>query len=141
MSAVNTIEGGCLCGNIRFSTTKDPSYQLLCYCTDCQVISGAASFAAYGVPIESIALLKGEPKTFELAADSGRINARRFCPNCGSRIWAQIDELGLASINAFALDDRTHFKPASNHCPESAPGWCEVDGNLEYFGRIPRESS
>ena len=50
----DSIEGGCLCGNIRFQTTKEPSYQLLCYCTDCQTISGAANFAAYGVTIESI---------------------------------------------------------------------------------------
>ncbi|MED5410828.1 MAG: GFA family protein [Pseudomonadota bacterium] len=134
-----TIEGGCLCGNIRFRTTSEPSYQLLCYCTDCQAISGAACFAAYGVPIESIILTKGEPKVFDIAADSGRVNSRRFCPDCGSRIWAQIDELGLASVNAFALDHKDHFKPSSNHCPESAPVWSQVDGSLEYFPRIPRE--
>ena len=137
----DTIEGGCLCGNIRFQTTKEPSCQLLCYCTDCQTISGAANFAAYGVPIGSIVVTKGEPKTFDITADSGRTNSRRFCPNCGSRIWAQIEELGLASVNAFALDDRSHFRPASNHCPESAPNWCEIDETLEFFPRIPRENT
>ena len=135
----DTIEGGCLCGNIRFQTTEKPSYQLLCYCTDCQTISGAANFAAYGVPIEAISVIKGEPKIFEVTADSGRINSRRFCPDCGSRIWAQFVELGLASVNAFALDNRSHFKPLSNHCPESAPAWCEINETLEFFPRIPRE--
>ena len=139
MTETNSIEGGCLCGRIRFSTAKEPSYQLLCFCTDCQTISGAGSYAAYGVPIESISLLKGEPKIFEIAADSGRVNARRFCPDCGSRVWAQIDELGLASVNALALDDKAHFQPESNHCPESAPGWCAINEDLEYFARIPKE--
>ena len=141
MSETKKVEGGCLCGQIRFSTTIEPSYQLLCFCTDCQTISGAAHFAAYGVPIESILLLKGEPKIFETTADSGRINARRFCSDCGSRVWAQIDELGLASVNAFVLDDRAHFQPASNHCPESAPNWIEIDDSLDYFGRGPRETN
>jgi len=141
MTDSNTLEGGCLCGNIRFSTTADPSYQLLCYCTDCQTISGATSYAAYGVPIDSISLTKGQPKIFDVVADSGRVNSRRFCPDCGSRVWAQIEELGLASINALALDDRTHFQPVSNHCPESAPAWCTIDETLEYFGRIPREDN
>ena len=140
MTEKSTVEGGCLCGRIRFSTTSNPSYQLLCYCTDCQTISGAASYAAYGVPIESIALLKGAPNIFDIVSDSGRTNSRRFCPACGSRVWAQIDELGLASVNALALDDKSHFQPGSNHCPESAPAWCEIDNSLEYFGRIPRES-
>ena len=47
MTEKSTVEGGCLCGRIRFSTTSSPSYQLLCYCTDCQTIGGAASYAAY----------------------------------------------------------------------------------------------
>lgn len=96
----DTVEGGCLCGNIRFQTTKEPSYQLLCYCTDCQTISGAANFAAYGHK-----------------------------------------SMSLASINAFALDDRSLFMPLSNHCSESALAWCEIGESLEFFPRIPRENN
>lgn len=133
------ISGGCLCGNIRYETTTEPAFQLLCYCTDCQTISGAAGYAAYGVPIDSIELTKGEPAVFDVQADSGRINSRRFCPACGTRIWAQLDEMGLASINGLTLDQRDHFRPAANHLPDSAPSWCSVDETLDVFPPVPRD--
>ena len=135
------IHGGCLCGAIRYKTTSIPTYQLLCYCTACQTSSGSANYAAYGVPIETIILTKGEPHTFNIKADSGRTNSRRFCVDCGTKVWAQIDELGLASVNAFSLDDSTHFQPDANHCSESAPNWCHVNDALTEMPRSSNKSS
>ena len=133
MATSKSIEGSCLCGRIRFSTTRDPLTELLCYCTDCQTISGATSYTAYIVPLSSVSLIQGEPRSFDVVADSGRINSRRFCPDCGSRLWAQIEDLGVASVNALALEDRTHFQPVANHCSESAPSWCRVDESLQHL--------
>lgn len=121
-----TITGGCLCGSIRFETTSEPAAQVLCYCTDCQTVSGAAAYAAYLVPMDSLKVTQGEPAHFDVTADSGRINSRHFCPTCGSRVWAVLAELGLTSINGLALDDRTHFQPAANNVPGSAPSWCQL---------------
>jgi hypothetical protein len=134
-----TISGGCLCGNIRYETTAEPAFPLLCYCTDCQTISGAAGYAAYGVPIDSIVVTRGEPAVFDIQADSGRINSRRFCPDCGTRVWAQLDEMGLASVNGLTLDQRDHFRPSANHLPDSAPSWCVLDETLEVFPPVPRD--
>ena len=135
----NRISGGCLCGNIRYETTSEPAFQLLCYCTDCQTISGAPGSAAYGVPIDSLQLTKGQPAIFDIHADSGRINSRRFCPDCGTRIWAQLDEMGLASVNGLTLDRKNHFQPAANHLPDSAPSWCAIDETLDLFPPTPRD--
>ena len=133
------IAGGCLCGSVRYETTREPVFQLLCYCTDCQTISGALGYAAYGVPIESIVLTKGSPAEFNVRAASGRMNSRRFCRDCGTRVWAQLDELGLASVNGFTLDEREHFQPTANHYPDSAPDWCNIDQTLELIPPIPKD--
>ena len=132
------ISGGCLCGEIRYETTREPVFQLLCYCTDCQTVSGAGGYAAYGVPIDSIELTGGTPARYDVTADSGRINSRRFCPKCGTRVWAQLDEQGVASVNGLTLDERDHFQPQATHCVESAPGWCQIDGRLPVFPPVPR---
>jgi len=134
---MNTVTGGCLCGEIRYETTSQPTLQCLCYCTDCQTISGAAGYAVYGVPIDSVLVTRGQPAEYNVRADSGRINSRRFCPNCGTRIWAQLEELGVASINGLTLDERDHFRPTANHFPDSAPGWCQLDQSLEELPPIP----
>lgn len=133
------VAGGCHCGGVRYETTSEPVLQCLCYCADCQTISGAAGYAVYGVPIDSVVVTRGEPAEYDVQADSGRINSRRFCPHCGTRIWAQLEELGIASINGLTLDDRDHFRPSANHFPDSAPDWCQLDRNLEVLPPIPRE--
>ena len=121
----DTISGGCLCGAIRFETNAVPAFQLLCHCTDCQTVSGAAAYAAYVVPIESLNITQGQPSHYDVTANSGRINSRHFCATCGTRVWAILAEMGMASVNGLALDDRNHFQPAANHMPDSAPGWCQ----------------
>lgn len=122
----DTISGGCLCGAIRFETAAVPAFQLLCHCRDCQTVSGAAAYAAYVVPIDSLSLTRGEPSHFEVVADSGRTNSRHFCPTCGTRVWAVLEEMGFASVNGMALDDRSHFQPAANHMSDRAPDWCRL---------------
>lgn len=126
-----TIEGGCLCGAIRYQITAEPVYQTLCYCTDCQTISGAAGYAAFGVPMENLRVIKGKPAKYSVRADSGRINTRVFCPVCGTRVFALLEELGVASVNGLSLDDKEHFQPATINLPESAPSWCQIDCALD----------
>jgi hypothetical protein len=126
MKMSETITGGCLCGAIRFETSAVPAAQLLCHCTDCQTVSGAAAYAAYVVPIDSLKVTQGEAACFDITADSGRINSRHFCPICGTRVWAMLPELGIVSVNGLALDERTHFQPTANPMPDSAPEWCQL---------------
>ncbi len=127
MNMSGRISGGCLCGAIRFETTAEPQFQLLCHCTDCQTVSGASAYAAYVVPLDSLQVIQGKATHFDVTADSGRVNARHFCPTCGTRVWAVLKEMGMASVNGLALDDRTHFQPGAHHMSDSAPQWCQLD--------------
>jgi hypothetical protein len=36
------IDGRCRCGNITFAAEVDPATVVICYCTDCQTLSGSA---------------------------------------------------------------------------------------------------
>ena len=123
------IIGGCLCGEIRFSVPTEPILQVLCHCTDCQTVSGAASYCAYIVPLEGVTLLQGEPARYDVKSDSGRLNSRRFCGICGSRVWAEL-EMGTASVNGMCFYDRDHFQPSHNHRLNTAPGWCQINSEL-----------
>ena len=127
------ITGGCLCGAIRYETISEPSFQCLCYCTDCQTVSGAAGYAAYGVPLDSLVITQGDPAAYDVQADSGRMNSRRFCPTCGTRSYALLEEMGLVTVNGLTLDNREHFQPGMIHMPESAPAWCQLDEKLSVL--------
>ena len=126
------ITAGCLCREIRFEADATPIMAGLCYCTDCQQVSGSQFYAAYLADLESeFKLLKGSPWTHKIVADSGRARYHKSCPNCGSRVWAEVPEQGFASINGFAFDDKSHFKPQSNRMSDSAPAWCSIDRSLD----------
>jgi len=123
---------GCLCGEIRFEADATPIMAGLCYCTDCQQVSGSQFYAAYLVDLESgFKLLKGSPLAHKIVADSGRAKYHKFCPTCGSRVWAEVPEQGFASINGLAFEDKSHFKPQFNHMSDSAPAWCSIDRSLD----------
>ena len=126
------ISGGCLCGKARFETTTKPVMQSLCHCTDCQTVSGSAFYTAYIVPLETVTLTKGEPGEFDVTSDKGRNNRRRFCRDCGTRLWAELEN-GIASVNGMAFDDQSHFNPTHNHRLETAPDWCAMNEALEIL--------
>ena len=98
------IQGGCLCGAVRYSIVGEPVFQLYCYCTDCRRVSGTDGYAAYVVQRSDLTLDQGEPTSFSVTAKSGRTNTRNFCGKCGSRLWADL-ELGFASVAGGSLDD------------------------------------
>ena len=35
------IEGGCLCGAVRYEANAEPAFAVHCYCRQCQRITGA----------------------------------------------------------------------------------------------------
>ena len=127
---METINGECLCGNVQYQVPAQPTTQVLCHCTDCQTISGSAFYTANVVPLESVKLTLGEPVAYSVTADSGRINTRKFCPTCGTRVWAELPKLGMASVNGRTLKDADHFQPQATHMPASAPSWCRLDEAL-----------
>ena len=55
-------QGGCHCGNVRYSTAYDPMLVMACHCRTCKKISGVGMtvFAVYGegeVDIEAVGKL------------------------------------------------------------------------------------
>ena len=124
------IQGSCLCQAEQFEVPAQPPVQTLCFCADCQVISGANSYNAYVVPVTELVRLRGEPGHYAVLSDQGRTNTRYFCRDCGSRCWAEL-ESGVASVNGMALDGGSHFKPTHNHRRNNATDWCAIDEGLE----------
>jgi len=79
------IEGGCLCGKVRYSADTEPVFIGVCHCTDCQRFTGSAFATVMGLPAAALKTT-GTLKTFTKAGDTGKSMHRRFCPECGSSV-------------------------------------------------------
>lgn len=65
-------------------------------------------------------------------ADSGATMRRRFCPTCGTPLFAHsVDRPDVMVVRVGALDDPALGRPGGYIWTGSAPDWGHVDPTLE----------
>jgi len=73
------IEGGCLCGAVRYRVAVEPAQTTLCHCEDCRRASGAPAMAWTFFRSGSLEWTRGRPGRIEFAE-----RERAFCRDCGT---------------------------------------------------------
>ena len=126
------LEGGCLCGRLRYRVTMPPIDSGYCHCRMCQKSSGAPLQASAEVPIAGFAFIRGEAKSYR----SSTFAERQFCPDCGSQLtFRAIENPTYVSINTPTLDRPEALPPRMHIWRESRIPWFEVDDSLPRYER------
>jgi hypothetical protein len=86
---MNEIEGGCLCGNIKYYSKSGPLFTTICHCSHCQKQSGTAFSIIIGIEKKALHI-KGNMKSYKDMGNSGKPVHRKFCGNCGSPIISDV---------------------------------------------------
>lgn len=130
--------GGCSCGAIRYECTAEPFGMVNCHCRQCQYASGGGFSAGFFIDRSTFKLLQGEPKYYELVADSGNKVRRGFCADCGSQLFAEGDgNPDLVVIKPASLDEPAWFKPQSDIFTDFAQPWDHMDPDIPKFPGMP----
>jgi hypothetical protein len=130
--------GGCLCGTVRYESSGEPVFSLLCHCRDCQRQNGGAYTAAIRVPAAGFHITKGEPKLYINTADSGNQVTRAFCPECGSPLYLQVSTRpDLVGIRVGTLDDPSWFRPEADIFVKSAQPWDHMNPDIPKYDAYP----
>lgn len=128
--------GGCLCGQVRFRIAAEPVISRICWCRDCQHLAGNGTANAI-FPSGAIEIT-GTTAEFSSQGESGNTVRRRFCPTCGSHLFADSSgRAGLTVVRVGTLDDPSSVKPVANIWAASAPGWACLDPQLDRIERQP----
>jgi len=99
------VEGGCYCGELRYAAEGDPAFKGLCYCRECQHVSGGGANVVMGMPEAGFSWTKGKPKSFT-RSDLENPGTREFCGNCGTHIGTRAPGMpGVVILKVGSLDD------------------------------------
>lgn len=100
------VEGGCLCGAVRYSVDGPMRQITACHCNQCRKLSG--HFAAATAALRTDIQIDG---AVALTWYQSSPNIRRaFCKTCGSHLFWDVDGRDELSIFSGSLEGQTGLK-------------------------------
>ncbi len=131
------IEGGCLCGAVRYIANAEPIMTRSCWCRVCQYLASGNATVNVVFPSNAVTIT-GELKDYASTADSGSRMHRRFCPTCGTQMFSEAEARPhLIIIRAGTLDDPEIARSSGVIWTRSAPSWGYIDPGVPHFEGQP----
>ena len=126
------LNGGCLCGAIRYEAGAGAFHQSVCHCSLCRRASGAPFVAWFSVPRANLRWLQGQPTTY-VSSEHGR---RSFCPRCGTQLMFEDDRhANEVDLTTCSLDEPGRLPPQSHIYTATQLAWVQLaDGLPRYAG-------
>lgn len=124
-----SLEGGCLCGAVRYRLDAEPFGAGYCHCSMCRKSSGAPVIAAASVPRSAMTLLKGE-QALRRYRSSDKVH-RLFCGDCGGQLFFDvIDEPDSIDFWLGSLDEPDRVPPTFHIYDADRVAWLDIADNL-----------
>ena len=123
-AALPPLEGGCLCGRVRYRATPDHRDGYYCHCRMCQLAFGNTRAAFFNLRKSEVAWLSA-PAYYA----SSKFARRGFCPGCGTPLSFEFLDSERMDLSAGSLDDPSALKPIEHTAIESRVAtWHVPDG-------------
>ncbi|CAN5922497.1 GFA family protein [soil metagenome] len=127
---MKTLEGGCLCGAVRYRVTGPALSSGSCHCRTCRKASSAPELPFVTLAATSFEILQGAPSDYRSSAEV----TRSFCSRCGSpltyRHEAKPDKLDIMTCS---LDDPETVPPTVHLWASHKPAWHAIGDGLPVF--------
>ena len=127
------LNGGCLCGRIRFECAGELVHSLVCHCRMCQRASGSSFAGIMFFPSSTVKLVAGETRTY----GSSSSGIRHFCVDCGSSLFFERSSSDLHGILIGALDEPEVFEPTMHICLSAKQAWLSLSDGLPGHDEKP----
>ena len=131
------IEGGCLCGEIRYRASDEVSNSMICHCQTCRRAAGSPVVAWITVASNSFLVTHGCP--VEYRSSSGV--TRTFCGSCGCPLTYQhAARASEIDITTCSLDTPERFPPTHHSWLAHDLSWVRFGDGLPSFREFRPEN-
>jgi hypothetical protein len=123
------LEGGCLCGGLRYFLSEAPNGIIDCHCVDCRRAAGAPVVTWGTIPRSALQFVSGSIRRVAFAD-----RVRWFAACCGTPIaFLNDDSSPSIDITIATLDDPSPFAPETVVWIEDRLPWMKLDSRLPAF--------
>ena len=130
------MNGGCLCGTVRFAIDGKISKIWFCHCSKCRKTTGSAFHPAALCRTASFRWECGEDQINQYQAPSGY--RTRFCRHCGSPVPSDLGDGNAMVLSVGTLDDDPRSRPLRHIFVGSKAPWFEItDGLTQFDQHVP----
>ncbi|HVP29262.1 MAG TPA: GFA family protein [Myxococcota bacterium] len=126
------LEGGCLCGGIRFRVTGKLGPAAYCHCKMCQRASGSAFAANAPARTAYFQLVAGSDLVSEYESSPGKLRA--FCRRCGSPIYSRTEaDPEVRRVRLGTLDSDPERRPFAHFWVSANAPWHAITDGLPQY--------
>ncbi len=129
------LEGGCLCGKVRFRTSQAPMRTLACHCRFCQRVTGSAYFAESMFPMDAVSFRGGPLSQYEHVSEGSKKKVFvHFCRNCGTTVSLTFERWPeVRGIARGCYDDPDAVTVSSHIWTQSAQSGTALPAGVDCF--------
>jgi hypothetical protein len=126
----SSLEGGCLCGAVRYRVHGEPLVSAVCHCRTCRKTASAPTLPFLTFSTRQLVFMRGTVADFH--SSSGV--TRSFCGRCGSPLTYRNDnETELIDVMTCTLDDPEAFPPAYHVWVSHKLTWVRLADGLPTY--------
>jgi len=131
------LQGGCLCGKVRFRADQPPIRTFACHCTFCQRMTGTSFYAESLFPIDGVQFNEGELRQYEHTSDGSKKKVFvHFCPSCGTTVGLTFERWPeFRAISRGCYDDPNAVDLSSHIWVRSAQTGVALPGQVDCFAQ------
>ena len=129
------LDGGCLCGSVRFTASRAPLRTLACHCSFCQRVTGSSFYAESIFELDAVRFNDGELRQYAHVSDGSKKKVFvHFCPTCGTTVGLTFERWpDLRAISRGCYDDPDAVEITSHIWTRSAQTGTALPAGIDCF--------
>ena len=120
---MNSFQGSCLCGSVRYKIEGSPLAFYHCHCQRCRKTTGTGHASNIRIDTKDIQWLSGEELIKRYKVPAAERFRNDFCGQCGSPLPRYFDEVGFVVLPAGTLDQEPDLVPDARIFYPSRAQW------------------